>query len=570
MPNTLIAFAGIAAGAVAFGYGWRVLNSDSGEEALQTDQDQQADQPEFVAGKEMPPGLKTEEQQITLKALSQLWATGEVKQLRFDQLSELWRAPSAREKKKKREPILKHEEITKFYLDRIKGRPFFLGDALSASIDLLELLDRDGDCPSVVNLNKDEPEKAYDSDSYNILARVKLYQHSINVACQAGDSVGKGTVVPKAILAGLAHDLGKLPTYYGKFYRTSQHPSCGLAVAETVASLKNLKWFAEISSAITHHHIQSEEYLDDVIRKADQAARRAELTSLIAPPQAPPAKVEVEAEPARQAEQFPELVDVEASASAPPVAAPPAPAKPAPAAPPKAQEKPTAAAKPVGSAPPVEPAAPTPTAARQRAEEKPKPAAKPAEPDASAEPAAAVVPKPLPPAAAPVETSKADRQRVARQLRDIYGWFDPDLFVKELSRIINTTQTGDRFWSALELKGYVYVKPLPFYTLLVRHSKNDPAVVAAASSEQDKDDYIYSAVMELRKLNDLVATEFLGSNMYAAVFLHNPGPNDPGSKQFLIPFRAAYFGEEIDRAEARRNTLMKKTVALVPAFKKRS
>jgi len=527
MTNGTMAICSGIVGVLALNYVYRIFTSAGLPEKVK--------RPEFTPGEPMPPDLMLTEQQITLRCLSQIWAKGEFKTYSFENLANIWRTKGPREEKKERVPVFTHEAITQFYQNRVNAQPFFVGGALNAAIDLLELLDQQGDCPSVVNLNAKEPEKNYDADTYNMLAKVPLYQHSLNVANETMNRVGKGAVVPKAALAALAHDLGKIPYYYGAYYKSSSHPSTSLAVAETLESLKNIKWFSEIASAIKNHHIQSEEYLDNLVREGDQAARRFEMTSVLA-----------------------EKINVHEVVNPVPVATPPQIQEMKPviqklAPDPKVEVKPKTEQAHVPVLEPVH----TPEASEQTIA--PVKAAKPA-----SAPATPAVP---PFAAAPVEPERQERRRVPREIKDISEWFDADRFVKEFTLIINTVQAGDRFWSALALNGYVYVKPIPFYNLIIRHSKNDAAVIAAGSSEQDRDNYLFTVVMALKERKDLVATEFLGGDRYGSVFFHNPGPDGVGAKQFLIPFRADYFGEEIDRAESRRSTLMKKTVTLASASK---
>lgn len=492
---------------------------------------------EYTPGQEpMPPGLELKEQKITYAELSELWRDGETKKVRFGDLAKLWRPESQQEEEKERKVEFTRPDITAFYLDRIRGRPYFKGDVHEAILDLLELLDAEGHCGSVVRQNEKEPEKIYDVDTYNTLAKVPLYRHSINVAIAAMEKVTNPPIVPKAVIAALAHDLGKLPNYYGRFYKSIAHPMVGLAVIEALPNVKGLKWWDEIAAAVKNHHSQSADYLDALIREADQAARLKEMSNAI-----------------QQAEQ-----DLQPEAAAVGVAVPAPAPKPAPA----------------PQTPPEVPASAVPNAAAVEAPSAPEPLQQVDAPEAKDEapddqPAAGQRRAPLPiiPAAT-VEPERQERKRVPRQAKDISAWFEPERFMKEMAKIINTTQTGDKFWSALALGSYVYVKPIGLYGLVVRHSKHAPEVVAAGASEQDRDDYLYSVVMELKKLKDCVATEFLGGDRFGAVFVHNPGADGTGTKQFLIPFRSDFFGEDIARAESRRNTLMKKTVALVPAFNK--
>ena len=573
-------------GVSALIYGWRVLSSGGKDPKTSRFQD-----PVFTPGEKMPPGMQLHEQKVTLRYLSRIWGRGEIIKLQFDELSHIWREKEPREEDKKRVPEFTRPEIIKFFRDRIDEKPWFENEALSATIDLLELLDKLGGCPSVVNLNPSEPEKAYDPDTYNVLAKVPLYIHSLHVACEAMDRVGEGPVIPKAALAGLAHDLGKMPHYYGKFYKTATHPAAGLSVAETVKSLKNIKWFDEIASSIIKHHIQSTGYLDNLIRESDQAARRFEMNTNIAEEMAATTPVAAKDTSGLSTRQ---CLTAEAAESTP------VPAKVSEADPKTSELDVHSREEPGGVLPEVrtrqvevqaeavaeealsvvEPVAAQFELAEKKAEkavEETPPAVKTGaeQTEGTKEKTTSLanekVPevKPWTPlhASAPVEPERQDRQRVSRQLKDISGWFDADLFVADLAEIINAVTSGDRFWSALALGGYVYVKPSGFYKLMIRHSKSDPAVMAAETSEQDKDDYLYSVVMALKSRKDLIATEFLPAGKFGAVFYHNPGPDGTGPKQFLIPFRADYFGEVIGRLEGRRTVLMKKTKELKVAFK---
>ena len=524
--GTVVGVAGLI-GAGVFAYGWRLFSSGGSKTPEENKESPKGD---VLL---LPPDTTLEEQKVTLGLLSQLWVKDQVQMVRFDEISKIWREIEVKVEKKERVPVFQHGDITKFYLDRVRGRPFFVGDALDTTIDLLELLDRDGNCASVVRQNEKEPEKLFDVDTFNLLARIPLYRHSINVACAAMDKVGTGSVVPKAALAALAHDLGKIPFYYGKYYKTSMHPSVGLAVAESIPRLKNIKWFEEISAAIKNHHGQSIEYLDSLIREADQTARRFEINNIakLINPEDDPKPAQASPDTQRPNTEIAGDTTVQQAAVAKSLDAAQA-----------SQKKSTDAA----STDQVQAAAQTNKPAEV--------ACKEAQPQR-----VQITP--------PVEPERPERKRIPRQLKNLSPWFDADRFIKELTKIINTTQTGDKFWSALALGHYVYVKPVGMFGLVVRHSKNDPEVVAAGPSEQDRDDYLYSVVMELKKKKDLVATEFLNGDRFGAVFLHNPNTDSTATKQFLIPFRSDYFGEDIARFESRRNTLMKKTTALVPAFK---
>ena len=93
-------------------------------------------------------------------------------------------------------------------------------------IQLVALLDREGDCPSVVNLSGDV-EGSWDENTYRILAKTTLLDHSLNVAEQVVRLLSDSKawhVIPDTMIAALAHDLGKLESMRGYLYSIGEHP----------------------------------------------------------------------------------------------------------------------------------------------------------------------------------------------------------------------------------------------------------------------------------------------------------------------------------------------------------
>jgi len=543
--NHYLALAG-ASGAGGMVYGLRAFLA--GGEA-------QSD-PVVKLGSQLSAEERMREESQTYKVLAQLWASSKIEEFEFKELSSLWRNPGQKEEKKRRVPVFKHKEITRFY-NIVRPKPFFVGDAIEVIIDVLEFLDAHGDCPSVVEVkagrynSKEMEPTAFDPDSYEILARIPLYRHSLRVAYEVLDRIETAMVGPRAVIAALCHDLGKIPFYYGRFYKGTTHPMVSIAIMEDMPGLRGLKWYEEIAEAVQNHHIQTDPYLDHLLRECDKAARRSELLPptpqvVTEPPEPPEPSVEAETAEETPAEMLAEaLAELSAVEEAPTGAIEPAamvePQPEEPATSPVEMEQ--------------EDAAPVQEAAGQVEERRPEHRDPP---PLSAAPMNSLVEQ-------SGKSERSERKRVPRQLVDISQWFQPEAFITELTASINVTLAGERYWSCLELNGYVYLKPSSLWLMLLAHSKSDPDVIAAGASEQFKDDYMYSVIAQLKKEQGLVATEFLrDEKQFGSVFLHNGT-----SKMFLIPFRGAYFGaDELIRAERRRNTLMKKTTALVPMNKK--
>src|SRR6266568_7489691 len=150
------------AGAAGLYYCWLILQSAD---------DGPADGHPVAGSVAQQGATMTGEQRITYQAISRLWAIDRVQRIKFRDMARNWRDIAKTEEQAPRTIEYRHAELMKFYLEQVKTRPFFVGQALDAALELLALLDEHGDCPSVVSLHKDEPEKAIDGNSYTELAR---------------------------------------------------------------------------------------------------------------------------------------------------------------------------------------------------------------------------------------------------------------------------------------------------------------------------------------------------------------------------------------------------------------
>jgi len=141
------------------------------------------------------------------------------------------------------------------------------------------LLEKEGDCPSVVNA-ADDVEASWDSNTYTLLGKTSLLDHTLNVAratikLLADDDARH--VIPDTLIAALGHDLGKLPSIKGHLYSLGEHPLAAGRVLAEIASFKQLARKDEISMAIKLHHKRAEGLLGKTLKKADQLARQKEL-----------------------------------------------------------------------------------------------------------------------------------------------------------------------------------------------------------------------------------------------------------------------------------------------------
>jgi len=234
--------------------------------------------------------LRSEEQepslleQMTLSALSQRWVRPKsftriegVKHI--SELAHLWR----------NEQVIA-EGIEKVELVHPRSRSFarqlrtwsFFNQApgqRAVCLEIVRLLDREGQCPSVVDVQGDV-EAAWEQNTYRILAKTTLLDHSLNVAQQVVKLLSDHQawhVIPDTMVAALGHDLGKLKSARGSLYALGEHPLAAGAIVSALPGFKELSRKEDILRAIKLHHKLPEGLLGKTLKKADQQARQQEL-----------------------------------------------------------------------------------------------------------------------------------------------------------------------------------------------------------------------------------------------------------------------------------------------------
>ena len=146
-------------------------------------------------------------------------------------------------------------------------------------MEILRLLDREGQCPSVVDVQGDV-EAAWEQNTYQILAKTTLLDHSLNVAEQVVKLLSDHQawhVIPDTMVAALGHDLGKLKSARGSLYALGEHPLAAGAIISGISGFKELSRKEDILRAIKMHHKMPEGLLGKTLKKADQQARQQEL-----------------------------------------------------------------------------------------------------------------------------------------------------------------------------------------------------------------------------------------------------------------------------------------------------
>ena len=158
---------------------------------------------------------------------------------------------------------------------------------LEVTYELVRILDEHGSCPSVVQtLKRHDADAALDGKP---LSLVSLAEHSYRVACMMVNLYRERTrgrdwelLAPNLVIAGLAHDLGKIPAFrqrYVEKYAMADHPIIGAAVIEEVlASCKTSMPYGLKEAILNHHRSDDQEtFLLEYLRKADALAREEEV-----------------------------------------------------------------------------------------------------------------------------------------------------------------------------------------------------------------------------------------------------------------------------------------------------
>jgi hypothetical protein len=226
-----------------------------------------------IWGKEVPRGS------VGLQELSLLWMEkkaedpGTQAECRVDETVGRW----------------KSGEICDFYSAFVAPNARVLGElALRAVQEILTILDKEGDCPSVVNREYQETDPLV-KNYWTKLTAVTLREHSLNVARESLYRLKQGhsdyqMLLGRTLIAALGHDLGKLPSAQLAAkkrieYRTGYHPIASYQLLEPL--VKNLPYGQDVLAAVRQHHMKKVKHpTTRLLKEADTAARGKESRAL--------------------------------------------------------------------------------------------------------------------------------------------------------------------------------------------------------------------------------------------------------------------------------------------------
>jgi len=518
-----VALIGLAAGSGLLLYALKIFRNDGsppkpGKEVCPTVSTQQSQSVLRPSDSQ-----RAKEEKHTLEIYSQLWKKDDHKKNTLKELAKIWRNDiNDGQSEAPDKPLFLHREIKAFYKDCVEDKPFFVGNALRATVEILQMLDTKGKCPSVVNKHKDEPEKGYDQEVYRVLKKIPLYEHTVNVAREIIPMVPDGPMVPKAVIAALAHDLGKITQFYDRLSATGIHSFIGITALDRMPALQELKYLDEIVDAVKNHHRNPEAQLGQVLKKADQEARRKEIAEFT---------IDVITLPNQDSTgEHAAVITVSSDTGA-------------------TEEKPSTHATTTATKPARKPTKKisdlmgagidtTSTAADLFGEEASVPAK--GENDLMGE-----------------GSNKASSSKI-RKVN--IPWFEFDAAITQLGEVVNRL-VGPR-WGAVSMnEGTIYVRQETLFSLAEKLSGNSPDIKLAKSDPQTKTNIIYSMVLAFRSAGAIENT-MCSENYPGALFVINPG-EDASYEIYLTPFKAESFKIPLSDMDKKKSDTLRNNVKAI-------
>jgi len=155
-------------------------------------------------------------------------------------------------------------------------------NALDIVVELIKLLEKYGHCSSVVTTVSD-PETDTSPEVKDRFAGITLRDHTYAVTLNMVKALKKSITdydmhVPKAVITGLAHDIGKIPHLISNSASEAyEHQIISARWLEGMFYGKNQTLASQIINAVENHHTCLRDDFACMLKKADQEARQSEL-----------------------------------------------------------------------------------------------------------------------------------------------------------------------------------------------------------------------------------------------------------------------------------------------------
>ena len=226
------------------------------------------------------PGISSlnEKREVALERLAGIWTQKETTESSLEKDEGEARKETEKSQDGTHEPSVpfRDPDLNAFYIGNVRDKAGFPPQARQVVEGILETLDREGDCPSVVN-SLGEIEASLETGAYNRLARVTLREHALDTAVEMLRLVDPGPMTPMAIIAALGHDLGKIPAYRQQLYSLGDHPVISITILEKIHGFSEMPNKGDIITAIRDHHRKPIDFFSIKLKDADQEARKKEL-----------------------------------------------------------------------------------------------------------------------------------------------------------------------------------------------------------------------------------------------------------------------------------------------------
>lgn len=491
-----------------------------------------------------------------LSDISDLWTS---KSLDFISIARLWRPIDTPQGKREviSMPRFTHRGLEDFWLENVEAKPSVKGIKKHVIRELMMLLDREGDCSSVVDKHQNEAERKLKTggvgglNTYQILReRVTLLDHTLRVAKIFATKVSHAVMLPDALIIALGHDIGKIPRFYDDLYRTGDHPILARYVLDSLPHFAAMPNRKDIEAVILKHHFTNPgEQLVRTLRDADMEARQEEIAMIIRSSRSQGEESDIDT--TGDAEALPGLNNTRPNGPTPSSRV--------------TESDPDSPHEEAPQIPGLRPApAPHPAPSVVASPEIPPPSA--GLDDSDVPRAGAVFFTEF----AAEKDSPAKDEENTRQAKivPLPSWYDRDLIMEALAAMINRVDTlnidgraQSTYLSVSTAHGEIWYQPEAVYLALRKASRNDPEMLAIEMNTEALVDLTYSVLKELDDDGEgPVIWDYAQKGFFTARALITTGKKKTYPR-LLVPMRAAAFGMSPGTLEALKMPQLKSLVA---------
>ena len=184
-------------------------------------------------------------------------------------------------------PMLQHEPLKKLWNEVVTPyiEEYKLQNFLPLVVEGFVLLDKHFNVSSLSGVEED-PETVQITDYKDVIAKVTLGEHTINVVKRVVDEAKKvyyspEAHIPKLVAAALFHDIGKVREYQQKYTGNRSHSFTSanilLSVVQNLYKNDIPAWVEDVAQAVREHHIPTKNEIASILKRADTRSRALEV-----------------------------------------------------------------------------------------------------------------------------------------------------------------------------------------------------------------------------------------------------------------------------------------------------